>query len=599
MLSLLLLLAAPAQADHPPGTSIDPAVTVDITAQGFESLDAFATSLIPDDLLAIPIPELGQSDSADEDCIDLWFDKICWIPWWYGFDIGGFDTDINIDFVNLVPTTDKIVLDAQVTFAISSSGDPGHIDFWAGAADVDLFGLEFEVLDINESCNVWLEPTPIGFGTALTLIVDTSVTPPAVEVDVAPIDLSVNLEGLEITGCAIDFLDDFVDAVNDFIGIFSLDIYELLTDLITPVLDGFVDDFLVDIEAQLQELVASLVIEETLDLLGTELTLKVAPSEVVIRDEGLRFALAGSVEGSGLPDPCVSRYGITTSKATGSGPPPIGGAPEGIDHALAAIIDDDIINQALFAAWYEGLLCFELASGGDLPIDLPIPIDTSLLRILGGAEFEELFPEPAPIILATAPATPPEAVTLDNGVGIDLRDLGLNLYAGLEHRQVRLVGMDIGADIDVGVPFDATNGVLGVDLDLSSDAFTFEVVFNELKPEASAGIQDGLGGLFDTLVGGLVGGLLGDLSFPLPGIAGLGISDVTVTGAGPGADQLGIFASLGPVDYDNGDVLTDGCAGGCGEGCAGGGCSQGGLPATPLFLMIPVLVGLRRRSTSA
>lgn len=601
-LPVLLLVPNLALAERPPGDPIDPAIAVDITADGLNALDGLVGGLVPS---AIPIPPIVQADRAPEDCIDLWLTEICWIPWAYSLAVTNFDAGIGIDALDFELREDEIALTARVTVNIAAEGDPGLVQFDAQAADVNLFGIQFTVVDIDGTCRVHLPPTPLTVDTTIGLKLDWP-TPdePVVNVDVAPVNVALDLSGLEIRDCFLGDLLDFVDAVNDFLGaIFSFDIYELLVDFVEPLLNDTIQGFLGDLEGTIQGLFTDLVIEQELDLLGAVVPLRIAPDNLVVRPEAIRFTLEGSIGAPGSPAACVAPYGITGSLATGAGVPELGSGPTDFTHALGAFVDDDLVNQALFALWYEGVLCFTLDSSGGLPIDLPIPLDTSLLRLLGAADFDPLFPEPKPIALSTRPRRPPEAaVGADGALAVTLEDLGLDLYAELDGRMARMVGLEIGADVGAGVLFDDQAGTIGVSVDLDAEALDVEVPYNELAPSASAGIQNGFRGLFGTLVGPLLGSALDGLAFPLPKLGEIGLSDVQIAGAGPDADWLGVYAGLGPVAYEgSGDLLTGGCSGeggcaggGCaGGGCEGGGCNQGG--PTPLVWALPLLFVLRRR----
>lgn len=585
-----LLLPTPALATRPPGDIVDPAVLVDITPDGLNRLDLLAGALVPTDLA---LPVVADGDEADEDCI--FFGTVCWIPWRYGYEVSGFDAHVTIDDVALVPGTDVVEVSARVTVGLASAASPGLLGFSAEAADVDLFGLEFTVIDIDETCDVWLDPTPVVLETSLTL----RVTPrpgadPDVEVALAPIHLDLDLSGLRIEGCAIDFLDDWVDAVRDFLGVFSFDLDQILLDLVTPILDDAIQGLVGDLSTTVADLLGSLVLDQQLDLLGKVVTLHVEPSELVVRPAGIRVAMAGSVAGDGLPDVCVAPYDPGGSLETGGRLPAIGDGLPGVDHALGVFADDDLLNQALYAIWYEGVLCLSLDSAGGLPIDLPIPLDTSLLSILSSGAFDDLFPTARPIAIVTRPRTPPVATTDgDHDVRLVVDDLGLDLYAELDGRQARMAGIVVDADLGADLDFDGQTGALGVGLDVGEGALAFSVAFNDLRPDASDAIASGIAGLVDSLVGPLLGSLLGDLAFDLPTIGGVGVSELVVAGAGPDGDLIGVFGALDTVPYEGADLLTGGCDGGCDSGGCGG-CDQRGRPM-PVLWLLPLLVALRRR----
>lgn len=577
----LLVMSSPAWAGRAPGEVISPAVAVDVTPEGLDQLDVLASGFLPE---SIPLPDIQEADEADEDCIDLFITEICWVPWRYAFDFSGFALGLSVDDISITPATDVLQLDATVSFALPE----GDLSLLAQAADISAFGIEFTVIDINETCRLSIDNTPLNVTTDITLILDTSTGTPDITVDIAPVNLTLSLQDkLNIDGCTIGTIFDFVNAVTGFLGnVFNFDVYQLLTDAIEPLLDGFISDFLGDLETTLEDVLSSIQLDQSLDLLGKTLALKLAPTELVVRPEGLRFALEGSLAGNNTPDPCVSAYPQPGSLATGTAPPAIGaGVPDFVHHA-GVHVDDDFVNQALYAVWYEGLLCFTIDSGAGSPIDLPIPLDTSLLGILAQGAFDEFFPDPAPIAIATRPTRPPIAtVDGDHAIDLGVEDFGLDLYAELDGRMVRAVGLLIDVDAGLDLGFDGTTGELGLDLDLGKGALAFSVGHNDLAPEANEQIVGGIGGLVDTLLGSLLGGLTQDLGFALPSFNGVGVSDFLVAGTGPDGDFLGVLVALGEVPYEGGDLGGDGC----GLGCATGG---GGLAP---WLLGVVLVATRRR----
>ncbi len=593
-LFLLMMPLAANATERAPGERIDPAVMVDVTPEGFDQLKLLAEGLIPQD---ITLPRIAAGDQANEQCINLIFDDICWTPWRYGYDLNGFDVGVELTDLSIVPHTDQLVFDAVVTLNVNDSATPGNLDFLAQAADVNFFGIQFTVIDINEQCDMWLDPTPITAHTTITLTVTPQGAgqPPTVLVDVAPLQIDLDLHGLQIRNCILQDILNFVDAVNGFLGgVFGFDIYDTLTGLITPIINDALQGVLGNLQQQLQAVFNSLNVEQTIDVLGKQLDVSIQASDLNITDDGLRATLAGSIAGSGNPDPCVSKYGITGSKATGGNLPGIGEAPQGVTPHVAAYVDDDFVNEGLFAAWYEGLLCLNVSSAGGLPIDLPIPLDTSLLGLLSGGAYDDLFPTAQPIQIVTAPRRPPVATFGGNNpINIKVRELGLDIYAELDGRYARMAGLGVGADVGADLAFDGTTGNLSVLLDVPTDAFTFQMVFNDMRPDANQAITDGLGGLVGTIVSPLLGSLGSSLSFPLPALSGLGLTDLLASQAGPDGDLLGVFAAIGKVPYE-------GAAGGC-AGCGGAsgssgscGCASDGGALSPLWLT-PLLVVLRRR----
>ena len=126
---------------------------------------------------------------------------------------------------------------------------------------------------------------------------------------------------------------------------------------------------------------------------GVVLDLNLFPTDLIIDYDGVQLVMGGSADA--LASECVAAYDPGGSLLTESAPP----APTG-EGAVEAALSDEFANQALYAVWRSGLLCYELT-------DLEgLPLDTGLLGLLAGDAFDELFPESSPIAMVTRPAAP-------------------------------------------------------------------------------------------------------------------------------------------------------------------------------------------------
>lgn len=592
-LALLLSLAHTAHADLPPGATISPAVAVDFTAAGLGALEPIAQSLVPTDL-GPPLELFEQSDDLID--VDLGFLGSLRVS--YYLYVGNFDLALAVDSLDVVPSTGRLDLDVVIQLAVSSQQDPGQIVATTTIAGniglLDWLGIDLDFDDdiINEQCDVWLAPTDVRVGTTVDLALDQATS--SVDVEIGDIEIDLDLDGFRIDGCILGGIDDLIGGLDSILGFFGLDLADLLLDALQPILDDALGSVLDDLETTLEEALSSLKLSTEIPLGDAVLTLDVAPSTLEVTPEGLRLALDGAVDPGPLPAPCISQYVTGGSRQTGSGAPAIGEGSATYNHHVGLFVDDDFLNQVLYGAWYRGVLCFELGAGADSGLDLPIPIDTSLLGLLAPGEFDELFAETQPLVLKTRPTAPPEAfMDGDNDVDIEVDGLGLDLYAALDGRLTRVAGFDISALAGVDLVFDGASGDLAIDLafDPATDLY-IDVGYNELKPSASTALERGIGGIVNTVVGPLLDGLTGGLAFALPSIEGIGLSSLTVGGAGPDADFLGIYANLGVVPYNNALDAAGGCDGGCDAGC-----SSGGAPSPALLWLLPLtgLVARRRQ----
>jgi hypothetical protein len=567
-LPTLLFLPDLARADHPPGTWMDPAVTVDVDADGLSSLLPLAGELLPS---SVPLPDVNLS-GAEEECVL----GLCWNWYEWRIDVTNLAAGIVIDEMALRPGWGEISVDLTVQASVSDAASPGRI-----VAELEVI----ELIDIDQDCNLWVEPLPLSLSTRMTLGLDASG---GIDVGLSPIDLDLSLDGIEMTGCTIGDIFSFVGDVNDFTSsVLSFDLFAVVADLLEPAVEGILNEQLPELEAQLDEALTGLVLEEELDLAGAPLLLTLEPSQLDVTPDGIRLAMAGAFDAGPTPHPCVSPFGIYESLGTAGGPWAIGSWPNP-GQALTVQADDDFLNQALFALWWQGLLCVEVSDDGAL--DLPIPIDTSLLGLLAGDAYDDLFPETAPLKMVTVPRQPPTVRTDGpRDVDIDLERMGLDMYAELDGRTTRLAGLAIRGTAGVDLVLDPATGELGAEVALGPDDLSVRVGFNDLRPSTSAELETGMSGLVDTVVGPLIGGLTGDLAFPLPSLSGVGLSAIGLLPAGAGGDHLGVEARIGPVAYDNELDLEAGCDSGC-----EGGCSSRGSGAWWL-LLVPALLARRRR----
>jgi len=555
-----------ALADWPAGTEIDPALVIDVTPAGFDEIAAVVPSLMPTDLLEID--DIYDYDHGDE----CWL--LCDYLWEYEYSISNIEVDLQIPDIRIHPIDDALQLNATAVVSVNDVYDPIKI-FAEGAI--------FEYLSIGDTCDVWLDPVAIDFTADIGMDI---VTGPfgfdRLEVTIPPMIWGWSLTGddLRIDDCALGDILDFFDWLG-------LNIFDLVIPLVEPVVDDMLNAFRPDLELLIELAFLQANIHEEFDLGGTLLEVDLGPSGMFINPDGLRMGMAGLIYAD--PHECIEEYGVELSQSTLGTPPNLGVPPASFNHHLGIFADDDFINQGLFAAWSGGLLCFDLDEGG---IDLGgLPINTALLGIIAPGAFDELFPEDQDLGLKTKPASPPIA-TADGpyDLTVDLFDLGLEFSSDVDYRRTRLMHIDLDTTIGTDLEFDGSTGDLAIVLDMGGEDLTSEVTFNEYAPESSELIAESMGGLFDSIVGPLVGGLTGDLSFPIPAFEGLGLSELIVEPAGPNADWLGSYATIGAVTYESTGCDEDGgCdSSGCDEGCSSGGLGSRGVIA--LFGMLAAFI---------
>ena len=418
-LATLALLALPgiAVADRAPGELIDPAVSLDLTPSAFDTLTSIAAGLIPG---SIHVPDVRLSGS-DEQCF-----IICWDWYEYLITTSGLDVNVALSRFDLVPQYDRLRLDLEVTLTVASRQDPGNLY---------AFGEVIDLISVEEDCDVWLDPTPIRVSTS----VFANLTNGVVDFNITPININLDVSQLRIQGCIFEDILDLVDAINDIIGFFGFDIYQIIADAAEPLVERQINNLLPQIERTLEGAFDALTIEQEVPLGDKTLTIAVEPSQLEITPDGMRLGLAGSVDPGRKPAQCVSRYVREGSLATPGAPPPIGANQDTYLHMVGVFADDDLVNQGLWAAWYAGALCFTLDDSAGL--DLPISLDTTLLGLLTAGSYNDLFPTAAPLVMETRPTLPPVA-SFDGAHDINatVEGLGLDMYAELDGRLMRIVG---------------------------------------------------------------------------------------------------------------------------------------------------------------
>ncbi len=547
----LALLAAPAHAeDWPAGATLDNALVADITPEGFDSIAALIPALLPS---FIEIPD--TSGSGGYWCFN------------YEYGLGGGWVSIVVSDARIVPMDGYLDVTANLLVNVNDAADP--------------FQLYTEVACIGSTCGGHVTPFPVDLHTTIALdVVSDGAGGQRLDATLGAfeIDNGLSSSDIQLDGCALGTIED----VLNFLG---LSLFDLILGPLEDALLGSVGDLGPTLESTIEDAFASATIQQTVDLNGVPLEVNLAPTDVTVTPAGVRVALGGGLDAAAAP--CVAAYDTGGSLKTPSDPPGIGAAPAGIStpYHVGIGISDDFTNQALYAVWRGGVLCYTLGA------DAGIPLDTGILNALTGDALAPLFPESRPVTLRTVPrAAPTLALEGDHDLDLQLNQFDLEFYAQLDGRAARVLAVQLDGTVGADLGFDGATGALDVTLDLAADRLTPSVSYNELVPDANDTILGSFGTTFGNLLDTVVGGLLPELAFTLPAFNGIGLQDLQIATNG---DWLGGYAFVGSVPYGAGD----GC-GGCGgdsSGC-GGGCTVGGTSVPhPLWVVLGALVFLRRK----
>jgi len=558
----LALFSAPAHAeDWAPGAFIEEALYADVTPQGIDSVALLVPSLLPSE---IEIPDTSQ------EVVDIW---VCSED----FSLTGGWVGIQVVDASITPGNGVLEVDASLMVNVNNSSDPFNLSF-SGCIDSD--------------CPGYVDPFPVTIHTTIAL--DVAPGPdglPVLDATVGDIELSYSL-----TNDAIH-LDCFIQDIEDVLGWVGLSIYDLIIDQLAGTLDDLTADLAPTLEETVEEAFGSASISQDIDLNGAVAHISLYPTDVGIQPSGVRIVMGGAVSGDVAT--CVAAFDPGGSAKTATAMPALGYAPSGIrsPYHLGIGVSDDFANQALYALWRSGLLCYTLAPGGEFPLD------TSILNLLTGDVFASLFPEALPVTLRTLPRGAPTAnYTGPSDVDLNLNDLDLELYADLDGRQARITSVTLNGTAGANLNLDGATGALAVDIAIDPANLVPTVRYNEFYPDSNATIEASFSSAFGSLLDTIVGSLLGDaISFTLPSISGLGLQSLETSATGDAEDWLGAYAMVGSVTYGDGSSCggcggdTGGGSSDCSSGCSSGCSAAPGVPFWVGLLPLGLAVLLRRR----
>jgi hypothetical protein len=565
MLTILLALGV-ADAGIPLDTPIPDAVSLDITQQGFATVGTIAESFVP------PLIDVG--DFYDYDCVTEIFG---WCAVSYEYDVQGVWVGLAVDQLSLRPAAgNKLELDGGLTIHVNDPADPIYVRVEAEGIGIP----------ISSTCDAWVTDFQVDLAADVTVsLIDDPIRGRTIDFTVGTPAWNWTLteDNVELDGCSLD-------DINTVLDFFGYNLIEILIEEIEPTVDDLVQSLPNELEPVLDEFLPELEYVDTIDLAGVPLDVQLVPDDLLIDGNGLRIEIAGRVDSP--QHECIAHLGVTEMDDTPSTAPAVGSVASGVNMTpdVIGVIDDDFVNQVLFAAWNGGLLCYEL--GPDSDLGLPIPTSALLNLVAPDEDTFELF-EDSEVTVNVLPARPPSVTPQGSSdVNVLLEDLGLGFYADLDGRTVRALNVDLDVELGTDVNFDGQNGLLGVDIDLFGAVFTADVTHNEYAPGTDADIEAEVPAVIDTFIP-LVNGLLSDLEFAIPSYEGLGVSTVLMAPTGSADDRFGIYAAVGPVPYTGGCDDKKGC--GDTSSCSSG-CSTGTLNGRAVILLVlPLLTALMRR----
>ena len=578
------ILSPPAAAQAPPeAVTIDPAAALHVSARGLDALGDSIAAVVPTGILVEGLAGNLECEAGSGDVLD--------------YSVEDIQVNLSADEVSVTPTAGHLDVSMMLTL-------------WSDPADVLVDGTC--VIALDEACTFGLQPTWVSVDFPVTLGLHDGV----LDLAVGTIEFEHGNFGNPVPpGCLLG------DALETLQG------YDI--DIIGTLIDSLVDDQLTTLGETLQEslggLAQALTFEDVLEFNGAQLEYMLEASSLEVTDAGLMLQFAAKFSAPQYGS-CVPVGSAAYQPVAGPMPGLAGLIPDTLIPYHAALqINEDAINQALYAAWQGGLLCLRLADLVDMEIT------TGYLELVEPDLVAELWPEPKLLDIYISPDSPPLA-TFADGPTVEAALL-MDVYGEELGRLTRFWGNGLYADAGVGLSY--ADGELSVDLDFDMESHLgVTVEYNEWLPSA---IPEGFGGLIPDLAGNVI-----DLdtmipSFAIPSFYGLTLADLDMRVVGPGQDWLGLYAwvdpsqvepmEIGPVSFGDGgvgcdggspDITIEGCdttggglgcdsgASGCsgeGSGCSSGeGSSCGSCSATPrvsprnfAMILVPLGLMLRRR----
>ena len=535
--ALAIAAAAPAwgQDTLPPGNPIEEGVGADITEEGFDTLLGLVGDFIPPDLVIGSIPEQD---------VDLFFCT-------ENLQLDNLVIHTAINSITVDGTPSGLVLVADIDVWINTPDDP---------AIVTLAGC------IDDVCLLHTDPATIVVEMPITLALSADEAgDPFIDVTLGALSHNISdamSNTVHMTGCAIG-------EINEFLSDVGLNLFDLVIDQFVGEIEAQIEEQTASLEETIEDALRALWLADTLDALGTELTYDIHPTAVEHNDFGLRLVLGGMVAAD--PAQCIARYDNDGSAFTPSNMPgmtelvPGSGNP----YHAAVLLSDDLVAQAAHAAWRGGVLCYVVEDLGGTALS------TTYLGLLLGLDLEErlqeiLGAEETPMLIRTVPESPP-VVTFDGD-----HDINIEFYPVILDRFSRLaaIAIDVNAGLDISM---APDDALQLDIFLDAENLNPRVTYNEIAPDLNEALEANFTTFAGTIIDTVAGSALEGMAFGLPTFSGIGLTELEVLAVGESPsllDFLGVYATLGETTGGESSGGCDSCGGdaGCADGCGGDSC---------------------------
>ena len=209
LLSLLTLSVATAQT-VPANSSVERAVSIQVTQTGLDNFGAFIPALIPDSL---PIDDVRQSGGGG----------FCLTE--FELELGntaagmGVEVSLQIEDIRFRPVTGRLNTEIDLLVSINDSGSP--------------FDFNFDVACISGDCAGWVRPFPVTAIVPFQLAVATAPDGSRfIDATVEPISIE---NGLNNTHIELTESCSTLDTIDGVLAAFNLSIYDFIIGVVDPV----------------------------------------------------------------------------------------------------------------------------------------------------------------------------------------------------------------------------------------------------------------------------------------------------------------------------------------------------------------------------
>jgi len=528
-----------------PGAFIEEGIGLDITEAGFDSLLGLAADFVPPDMVIGSIPP--------QEIADLFFCS-------QDLAIDNLVLHTDVQDVSIDATSDGLVLHLTLDLWINDPNDPAIVSF-DGCIDY--------------ICFLHSDPANIQIQMPLSMALATDPATGEEFIDVTLGDLSHNIEAamqnkIHMTDCAVGTINEWLSAVG-------LNMFDLVVGQFVGELETTLAEETANIEVLIEDALRALWIEDSTDLMGSQLTYKIEPTAVEHSEAGLRFVLGAGFDAETAP--CVAGFpeaDLGSAFTAGSVPPMTPSVPAtGQSYDLAALLSDDFTNQALYAVWRGGAICQVVEDLGGTALT------TSYLGLMLGLDYaeriDELLGGEVTMLIRVVPEKPPVArFDGDKDIEIFAEGLGIEFYPMVLDRFARLatVAIDISAGIDLGL---APDDAIQIDVTLDTDNLNPRITYNEIAEDLNPGFEKNFPGFVTVIIDSVGGSALENIAFGMPTFSGIGITALDAYGIGNSSsllDWLAVYVGLGETTGGESSGC-DGCGDSAGcdsEGCGGEGC---------------------------